>query len=40
MCSIKGLITNGLLHMADLEDNPEATFTQEYVIFCVLVDLS
>ncbi|KIM74009.1 hypothetical protein PILCRDRAFT_80463 [Piloderma croceum F 1598] len=37
MCSIKGLITNGLLHMADLEDNPEATFTQderrEYSVF-------
>jgi hypothetical protein len=31
MCSIKALIANGLLRMAELEDTPEDTLSYEYV---------
>ena len=36
LCSIKALITNGLLHTAELEENPETILEQEYVILLLV----
>ena len=33
MCSVNALINNGILRMGELRDQPEETFTHEYVMF-------
>lgn len=32
MCSVGALITNGLIRLGDLSDEPEESFTAEYVL--------
>jgi hypothetical protein len=33
LCNVKAILTNGLLRTGELADEPEESFTSEYVLF-------